>query len=439
MTVAKPAEDMSLPLLKVADRAKRDPQGRILALARLIDVPSLRRAYGRIRKGAAVGVDGVTKEQYGRRLEENLEDLYQRLRTKRYRHQPIRRVYIPKEQGKQRPIGISTIEDKLVQEALREVLEVLYEPVFLDCSYGFRPGRSAHDALRVLNRMLFEREVSWVIEADISSYFDSIFRKKLKEMLRLRVADESFMRLIGKCLHVGILDGNEYSEPDEGTVQGSTLSPLLGNVYLHHVLDLWLEQEVRPRLRGRMRLIRYCDDFVIGFEREDDARRVMAVLGKRFERFGLKLHPDKTRVFQFERPPDWKERGKGPATFDFLGFTVYWRRSRKGHWALGMKTRKARQRRAIQSIDDWCRRHRHWSTKAQHATLTRKLTGHYHYFAISGNNQRVSALDDRVRYIWRYWLRRRSQRTRMTWERYLEFLEAYPLPKPTVRATLWVG
>jgi len=436
MTVAKPTEDMSLKLLKVADRAKRDPQGRILSLARLIDVPALRRAFGRIRKGAAVGVDGVSKEQYGQSLEDNLQVLHERLRTKRYRHQPIRRVYIPKDRGK-RPIGISTIEDKVVQTALREVLEVIYEPVFLDGSYGFRPGRSAHDALRALNRMLLKREASWVIEADISSYFDSLDRTKLKEMLRQRVADESFLRLVGKCLHVGVLDGYEYSEPEEGTVQGSTLSPLLGNVYLHHVLDLWLEQEVRPRLRGRMRLIRYADDFVIGFEREDDARRVMAVLSKRFERFGLTLHPDKTRLFRFAHPHDRESGGKGPTTFDFLGFTAHWRKSRKGFWVFGLTTRKARQRRAARSIADWCRRHRHLPVKTQHATLQRKLVGHYNYFAVSGNHRRTSVLYDHVQRIWHKWLARRSQRTRMTWKRYAELLKVYPLPAPTVRVNLW--
>lgn len=438
MTVAKTTDTMSPQLLRVADRAKREPQGRILSLARLIDVSALRRAFGRIRKNAATGVDGVTKEQYGQNLEENLEALYDRLRTKRYRHGEIRRVHIPKEPGKTRPIGISNVEDKLVQGALREVLEVLYEPVFLDCSHGFRPGRRAHDALRSLDRTLFKGEANWVIEADIQSYFDSIDREKLKEMLRLRVADEDFMRLVGKCLHVGILDGNEYSEPDEGTVQGSTLSPLLGNVYLHHVLDLWLEQEVRPRLHGRMQLIRYADDFVIGFEREDDARRVMSVLGKRFERFGLKLHPDKTRLFPFARPPGEGGGGKGPTTFDFLGFTVHWRRSWKGGWALGMKTRKARQRRAIVSVEDWCRRHRCLPILSQRSMLSRKLTGHYNYFAISGNDRCVGALYYRVRAIWRKWLRRRSQRTRMTWERYEAFLQAHPLPKPTVRTCLWV-
>jgi len=438
MTDAKTTETMTTKLLKVAERAKRDPQERILSLARLIDEPALRRAFGRIRKDASVGVDGVTKEQYGQHLEENLRGLHERLRSQRYRHQPIRRVHIPKEQGKTRPIGISTIEDKVVQEALREVLEVLYEPVFSDCSYGFRPGRSAHDALRALNQMLFGREASWVIEADIKSYFDSIDRTKLKEMMRLRVADETFLRLVGKCLRVGILDGAEYSTPDEGTVQGSVLSPLLGNVYLHHVLDLWLEREVRPRLRGRMKVIRYADDFVVGFEREDDARRVMAVLGKRFERFGLELHPDKTRLFRFERPTHLSKGGERPTTFDFLGFTVYWRRGQRGHVALGMKTRKARQRRTITSIDEWCRRHRHLPTIAQHAALRRKLVGHFNYFAISGNKRSVSTLRDRARQIWFKWLNRRSQRSRMTWQRFADLLKVHPLPVPTVRTTLWV-
>lgn len=438
MTLLSQREIMSPRLLKVAERAKRDPKGPILALASLIDEPALKRAFERIRSDAAKGVDGVSKEQYGQNLNAKLRDLYERLKSKRYRHQAIRRVHIPKENGKTRPIGVSTIEDKVVQNALREVLEVVYEPMFYEASYGFRPGRSAHDALRVFNRMLHEREVSWVIEADIQSYFDSIDRTKLKEMLRLRVADESMLRHIGKCLHVGVLDGAEYSEPEEGTVQGSALSPMLGNVYLHYVLDDWLETEVRPRLRGRMRLIRYADDFVIGFQLEDDARRVMAVLGKRMERFGLKLHPEKTRLFPFARPSSWQRRGKGPTTFDFLGFTVHWRRSPKGFWRPGFVTRKARQRRAVMSIDDWCRRHRNQPVKTQHAALKRKLNGHLNYFSVNGNGERVNALLYYVRRCWHKWLRRRSQRTRMTWPRFNDLLKVFPLPKPTVRVQLWV-
>lgn len=244
-------------LLKVMERAK-DPQFVFLSLAHLIDEDALTRAFRRLRKDAAEGVDGITKEQYEQSLGDNIRDLHERLRTMRWRHQPIRRVHIPKENGKTRPIGISTIEDKIVQDALREILEAIYEPVFRECSYGFRPGRSAHDALRSINRVRYE--TNWVLEADIVSFFDSIDRTMLMEMLQERVVDGSLKRLVGKCLHVGILDGDDLSEPDEGTVQGSVLSPLLGNVYLHRVLDIWFERDILPRLRGKATLVRYADD-----------------------------------------------------------------------------------------------------------------------------------------------------------------------------------
>ena len=234
--------------------------------------------------------------------------------------------------------------NKLVQGAVREVLEAIYEQDFLDCSHGFRPKRSAHDAIRALDRIAHRGKVGWILEADISSFFDSLDRAKLKELLQIRVADGSLLRLIGKCLHVGVLDGAEYAEPDSGTAQGSVLSPLLGNVYLHYVLDLWFEREVKPRLRGEAHLVRYADDFVITFERQNDAERVMDVLGKRMGRFGLTLHPDKTRLLPFRRPPAGQTGGKGPATFDFLGFTLHWRRARSGRWGMMCKTRSARLR-----------------------------------------------------------------------------------------------
>ena len=373
MSGATTSRDMSPELARVAERAKRNPSERILALARFIDEPALTRAYEGLRKNAAVGVDGVTVEQFGVNLAANLRQLHERMKAGRYRHQPIRRVNIPKEGGKTRPIGISTTEDKVVQAALREVLDAVYEQDFLDCSYGFRRGRRAHDALRALNREVMSGNASYILEADIESFFDSIDRKLLMEMLRERIADESLMRLIGKCLHVGILDGDEYSEPDEGTTQGSVLSPLLGNIYLHHVLDVWFEREVKPRMKGKARLIRYCDDFVICFELQADAERVMAVLLKRMEKYGLALHPEKTRLLDFRSPTGG---GSGGTTFDFLGFTIHWQRTLRGRWRMGCRTRHARIRRAIQSAIDWCRRHRHRSVADQHAALTRKLRGH---------------------------------------------------------------
>ena len=380
-------------------------------------------------------MDGITKDAYGEHLASNIGDLHSRLRGKRWRHQQILRVQIPKEKGKMRSIGLSSIEDKIVQGALAEVLGVVYEPLFKDFSYGFRPGRSAHDALRTLNQAIYAGEANWILEADIEAFFDSIDRKLLMEMLRERIGDSSILRLIGKCLHVGVLDGTRVIEPDRGTIQGSALSPLLGNVYLHHVLDLWFERDVVPRLRGRAQLIRYADDFAITFEYEEDAKRVRQVLGKRFARFGLSLHPDKTRLLPYRRPRT--PSGKGPATFDFLGFTHYWGRSRAGHWVPRVKTRTARLSRSISSIGDWCRRHRHWPVREQHAALMRRTTGHLNYFAVNGNSRSLQKFLHGVGRVWYKWLNRRSQRSRLNWKRFNDLLRDYPLPRSTIRVQLW--
>jgi group II intron reverse transcriptase/maturase len=437
MPDASTSETMSPGLLKVVERAKTEPEGRFHSLAHLLDVPALTRAYRRMRKDAAVGMDGVTKEQHGQDLEGNLRDLHERLVSKRYRHQPIRRVYIPKDKGKVRPIGISAFEDKLVQDAVREVLEAIYEQDFLPCSHGFRPKRSAHDALRALDRIAHRGKVSWILEADIVSFFDSLDRIKLLELLQIRVADGSLLRLIGKCLHVGVLDGTEYTEPDTGTAQGSVLSPLLGNVYLHYVLDPWFEREVKPRLRGEAHLVRYADDFAMTFERKDDAERVMDVLGKRMGRFGLTLHPDKTRLLPFRRPSASQMGGKGPGTFDFLGFTLHWRRARSGRWGMMCKTRHARLRRAVQNVADWCRRHRHLSVKAQHAALTKRIQGHFNYFGVSGNFRSLLILVGEARRAWYKWLRRRSQKAHLNWKRFGELLKRFPLPCPRIMVRIW--
>jgi RNA-directed DNA polymerase len=437
MTDALTSLDMSTGLRKVAERAKREPAARFHSLAHLIDEELLAGMYQRLRRKAAVGVDGITKEQYGQDLQRNLQDLHERLRTKRYRHQPIRRVHIPKEKGRTRPIGISTTEDKVVQSALREVLEVIYEQDFLDCSYGFRPGRSAHDAVRALTRAVDAGEANWILEFDIASFFDSVNRTQLLEMLQKRVADGSILRLIGKCLHVGVLDGEEFTTPSEGTVQGSTLSPLLGNAYLHCALDLWFTEEVKPHLRGKGMLVRYADDGVLGFERQDDAQRVLAVLGKRMERFGLQLHPEKTRLLDFRRPLRSQGEGKSPTTFDFLGFCWYWRRTRRGNWSVTCKTRRARLARAIQAVHAWCRENRHQPVKQQHAMLTRKVQGHINYFGVNGNMDSLERFLLQVRRSWFKWLNRRSQRACLTWARYQALLRDLPLPRARIVVSIW--
>lgn len=436
MAEAKTSGDVSPGLLKVAARAKRNPEQKILALAQYIDVPALARAFRRVRKDAAVGVDGVTVEQYAQNLEENLRELHERMKAGKYRHQPIRRVNIPKENGKTRPIGVSTVEDKIVQGALKDVMEAVYEQDFLNCSYGFRPGRRQHDAIRTLDQEVGRGTMQYVLEADIVSFFDSIDRKMLMEMLRERIADESLMRLVGKCLHVGVLEGEEYSEPDVGTTQGSALSPLLGNIYLHHVLDLWMERVVKPSLNGKCELVRYADDFIIGFERKDDAERVMRVLAERMAKYGLTLHPEKTRLLEF-RPPRNGEGNKGTATFDFLGFTTHWRKTWRGKWRVAFKTRRARLSRAITAVADWCRRHRHLPVQEQQAMLVRKLEGHYNYYGVNGNIASLEVLQDSAEVAWRKWLDRRSQRAHMTWGRFQLLLAAMPLPAPRITVQIW--
>ena len=426
---------MSPGLVRVAEAAKRNP-GRLLSLAHHINVAALRQAYKRIRKDAAEGVDGVTKEQYGQTLEENLRDLHQRLKTMRYRHQPLRRVLIDKEGGEKRPIGISCLEDKIVQNALSELLGAIYEQDFVDCSYGFRPGRNPHDALRAFDRAAHRGEINWVLDADIVTYFDRIDRKKLKELLQRRIADKSLMRLIGKCLHVGVLESGEITTPESGTAQGSTLSPLLANVYLHYVLDQWFEHEVKPRLTGKARLLRFADDFLIGFEHREDAEKVKRVLEKRLARYGLELHPDKTRMVDFRRPPK-THKGPSPETFDFLGFTILWKRNRKGGWYLGTHTRVKRLRQTKKAVNELCRSQRHLSVKEQHAALVNRIGGHINNFGVRGNEHRLKLLLRAVERSWHKWLNRRSQRSTMTWERFKALLRDYLLPAPHSHIAIW--
>jgi group II intron reverse transcriptase/maturase len=318
-------------------------------------------------------------------------------------------------------------------------LEVIYEEDFLDCSFGFRPGRSPHDALRSLNDAVHRGTVNVVLEADIVSFFDRINRKKLKELLGQRLDDKSLMRLIGKCLHVGVLDKGVIINPEKGTVQGSTLSPLLANIYLHYVLDLWFENEIKPSLQGKAILVRYCDDFIIGFEKQADALQVKHLLGERLAEYDLELHPDKTRLVDFRRPPKSQQGGKGPGSFDFLGFTHYWIRSRKGNWHMVVKTKRARQIGACKALSDWCRRHRHESVPSQHAALKRKLYGHCNYFAVQGNAPCISSIFQHARGTWHKWLNRRSQRSRLTWDRFEDLLRDFPLRPPSITKSLWAS
>jgi group II intron reverse transcriptase/maturase len=401
-------------------------------LAHHIDVDWLREAYRRTRKDGATGVDGTTAEEYAQKLDENLRSLLNRAKTGMYRAPPVRRVYIPKGDGKQtRPIGIPTFEDKILQRAVAMVLEAVYEQDFYEGSYGFRPGRSAHDALNALRTITMTMAGGWVLEVDIKKFFDTLDHAHLREILSRRVRDGVLLRLIGKWLNAGVLEGLELSRPDAGTPQGGVISPLLANIYLHAVLDEWFVKDVVPRLRGRAHLVRYADDFIIVFTREDDAKRVYEVLPKRLAKYGLTLHPEKTRLLEFLHP-DRGDGGEGGRTFDLLGFTHYWGLSRKGWWTVKRRTAKDRFSRGLRRITEWCRVNRHQPVGVQQRKLGQKLRGHYSYFGITPNYESIHAFFREAKAIWRKWLSRRSNSGRLDWGRMQKLLERFPLPQPRI-------
>lgn len=436
MTGTPISEDISTRLQRIAQLAKEDPKRAFLSLAHHIDVEFLHEAYRRTRKGGAVGVDGQTAAEYEEKLQENLRSLLDRLKSGRYKAPPVRRVHIPKGDGKStRPIGIPAFEDKVLQRAVSMVLEAVYEQDFLDCSYGFRPRRSAHQALEVLWRGLMDMGGGWILDVDIKSFFDTIPFSPLRAILDQRVRDGVLRRTIDKWLAAGVMEDGAVSHPDAGTPQGGVVSPLLANVYLHEVVDRWFEAEVKPRLRGRAFMIRFADDLVIVTTSEVDANQAKAMLAGRLGQYGLTLHPTKTRIVAFHpRPPAWKP--SMPGTFDFLGFTHYWARTHKGRWAVRRKTAASRFRRTLKRQSDWCRRNRHQPVAWQQTRIAKALRGHYNYYGIVGNAGALVRLHHAVEAIWQKWLNRRSQNNHMPWPRFVELLKRHPLPLPHARAAV---
>jgi len=427
--------DVSTKLQRIAQLAKEDPKRVLTTLAHHIDIEFLREAFRRTRKDGAPGVDDQTAEEYAKDLDGNLRLLLDRFKSGTYRAPPVRRVHIPKGDGKKtRPIGIPTFEDKVLQRAVSMVLEAIYEQEFYPFSYGFRPRRGPHDALQYLRDGLMAMGGGWVLEVDIKSFFDTLDHGHLRAFLDQRVRDGVLRRAIDKWLKAGVLEDGKLSYPDEGSPQGGVITPILANIYLHEVLDRWFEETVKPRLRGKAFVVRFADDFVIAFALESDARRVYEVLPKRFGKFGLAIHPDKTRLVRFFRPSR-ASTGKGqdgqggtPGSFVLLGFTHFWSRSLRGYWVIKHRTASSRFRRALRRIDDWCRRNTHLPIRMQHKQLVLKLRGHYGYYGITGNSYAIQRFRFWVGRMWHRWLNRRAQHARVSWETFNRLLKVYVLP-----------
>ena len=420
--------NISTKLQRIAELARGTPQMVFTTLAHHIDVEFLREAHSRTRKDGAVGVDGVTAEEYAKDLDKHLTGLLDRFKSGSYRAPPVKRVFIPKGDGKSlRPLGIPAFEDKVLQRAVTMVLEQIYEEDFLPCSYGFRRGKSAHDALAEVRQRAKKVGGGWIIDLDIEKFFDTIDHDHLRKFLDQRVRDGVIRRTIGKWLNAGVLDGKELEYPLRGTPQGGVISPLLANIYLHEVLDKWFEQDVKPRLNGPGHLVRYADDAVIIVAEQTDAERIMAVLPKRMSRLGLTIHPTKTRVVDFHDPYRSDGDAGRPGTFNFLGFTFHWGRNREGHWSIKTKTAKDRFKRSLKRVAEWCKANRHSPVDEQHVALRSKVRGHQQYYGVPGNLQATHKFAFWVTRIWHKWLNRRSQRRNMPWERFQLLLQRYPL------------
>ena len=429
--------DSNLPsaMERIRQAACRDKQLRFTTLwHHVYDIEHLRGAYFSLKRNAAPGVDGETWRHYGEQLEKNLKELSDRLKRGAYRAKPVKRAYIPKPDGRQRPLGVTTLEDKIVQRATVEVLNAIYETDFLGFSYGFRPGRSPHDALNALSAGIMMKKVSWVLDADIRGYFDAISHEWLVKFIEHRIADRRVIRHIKKWLNAGVLEDGSRTYSEEGVPQGGSISPMLANVYLHYVFDLWVERWRRRQAAGDVIVVRFCDDFVVGFQYQQDAVGFLEALKKRLRKFNLNLHEDKTRLIEFGRfaVQNRKRQGKGkPETFDFLGFTHICGKTRKGKFAVLRYTIAKRMRAKLMEIKGELRRRLHWPVPVVGKWLRVVLLGHYRYYGVPGNIRKIGAFKYHLSLLWFRTLRRRSQRHRLIWERMSRLINRW-LPRPRI-------
>ena len=427
-------------LALISERARKEPKLQFTSLAHLLNERFLKECYYSLGRDRASGIDGVSWKEYGRQLDENLNNLVARMKAKRYKPQPVRRVYIPKNEHEKRPLGLPALEDKIVQKGIAHILEAIYEADFLDCSYGFRPERNCHQAINAVDKMIMTKPVSYVIEADIKGYFDNVSHKWMMEFLQVRIKDPSFLLLIRRFLKAGYFEAGQIVATEQGVPQGGNFSPMLSNIFLHYVLDLWFEKKVKPQTRGACHLVRYADDFICMVQYANDAKHIEQALRERFAKFDLELHPEKTRVISFGRyeRENAKRQNRRTNTFDFLGFTHYCDTSRKGKFIVGRKTSRKKFRMKCKEMNDWLRKIRNFKkAKEWWPILQAKLRGHYQYYGVSGNMRSLKRFYLLTLRLTLKWLNRRSQRKSFNWKGFEKYLEHYPLPRPKIVHNLY--
>lgn len=431
---------METKLNLITRRAKEERKCKFNNLMHLVNVGSLRECFGMLKRGKAAGIDRVRLEEYEKDLIENLEDLIVRMKRMSYRPQPVRRVYIPKGNGKTRPLGIPTVEDKLVQMAFARILGAIWEADFKDFSYGFRKGRNCHQALARVDRAIMRRSVNYVIDADIEGFFENVNHEWMKRCIEERISDKRFIRYIIRMLKSGIMEEGRYKRTEEGTPQGGVISPILANIYLHYILDVWFHMWIRKHCKGYAELVRYCDDFVICVEKQEEALRLLEELRERLRKFGLELSVEKTRIVNFGRHAheDAKREGKKPGTFNFLGFTHYCGKGRGGNFKVGRRTENKRQNRSLQKVKNWLKQQRNrLSLEELWQGINLMLIGHYRYYGVSDNIRQISTYYHNVTRLSFKWLNRRSQKRSFKWESFAKYLDCHPLSKPRIYHNLY--
>ena len=436
MGETKPKQITETKLKRVAQLSGENPMMEFIGLMPHVNKESLIGCFHELDGRKAVGIDRMTKEAYGKDLERNIDSLLTRMRSMSYRPSPVREVHIPKGNGKTRPLGISNLEDKLVQLMFSKILEAIYEPLFLDCSFGFRRGRSCHDAIKSCLQTHYKHKMTVIIDVDLENFFGTICHKKLISILRMKIKDERFIRYIVRMLKSGVLSDGELRKTDEGTPQGSCISPILANIYAHYAFDVWFEGTVKRYAKGRVEMHRYCDDIVISCVHKDDADKIQSSLQGRVKRFSLKMNEEKTQRINFSTAK--AARGEKQGTFDFLGFTFYLGKSRKGFYLAKVKTSGKRIRNKLGVVKKWCRVNRHKAPlRKLWAAFCRKLKGHAEYYAVSDNSRPVSKFFFRAIKIFFKWMNRRSEKKSFDWEKFNRFLKSYPPPKIIVRHKMY--